>query len=371
MRRLWIVFCMVVFCQPGTAQRPARNVVIVMTDGMRWQEVFRGADEKLLTAENNHSGRPLKDLQRDYLAGTADARRQALMPFFWSTIAQKGQVFGDQDAGSRVAVMNGFNRSYPGYNETLTGRPNPAIQTNDDVPNPRSTVLEWLNNQKEFHGHVAAFASWERISAVLRADRCGFPVHVAMQPFTLPANSSEMADLNTIKQTVPRPFGDSEVLDAPEFFGAMQYLRVEHPRVFFIQLIETDAWAHQHEYGNYLDAAHHVDRFLKILWDTLLSMPQYRGSTALVFTTDHGRGYDAEWYTHGEKFAGADSIFAAYLGSGVKPLGLRRNGTPTLQGQLAATVARLLGKDFAATDESIAPPLHLEDAGNNEPSPTP
>ena len=42
------------------AQKPNdANVVLVMTDGMRWQEIFRGADESLLTKARYYDGRKL------------------------------------------------------------------------------------------------------------------------------------------------------------------------------------------------------------------------------------------------------------------------------------------------------------------------
>jgi hypothetical protein len=95
--------------------------VLVMTDGMRWQEVFRGADESLLTAERYFDKRDVSSLREKYLAATPEERRQKLMPFLWSTFIPQGQIYGDRDAGSDAYVTNGFNFSYPGYNETLTG----------------------------------------------------------------------------------------------------------------------------------------------------------------------------------------------------------------------------------------------------------
>ena len=52
--RLFAIFtfaaCLVSATHPLAAQsaRKTRNVVVVMIDGMRWQEVFRGADPALL-----------------------------------------------------------------------------------------------------------------------------------------------------------------------------------------------------------------------------------------------------------------------------------------------------------------------------------
>ena len=91
-----------------------QRVIVVMTDGLRWQEMFRGADEALLTPKNFYDGRSVDGLKAKYLQGDAVARRAALMPFVWGTLVPEGRMFGDLDAGSDAHVTNGFNFSYPG-----------------------------------------------------------------------------------------------------------------------------------------------------------------------------------------------------------------------------------------------------------------
>ena len=114
-----------------------------MLDGVRWQEVFTGADSLLI-----HSGHGGIDdtlaAQRRFWRRNAEERRHALMPFIWDSIARKGQILGDAAHGSVARVTNGLNFSYPGYNEVLTGRGDPRINTNDYPPNPNVTVFEWL-----------------------------------------------------------------------------------------------------------------------------------------------------------------------------------------------------------------------------------
>jgi len=59
------LFVLIAFAFVGIAwgDPPAlktQNVILVMTDGLRWQEVFRGADEKLMNKE--HGG--VKNLEK-------------------------------------------------------------------------------------------------------------------------------------------------------------------------------------------------------------------------------------------------------------------------------------------------------------------
>jgi hypothetical protein len=49
----------------------------------------------------------------------------------------------------------------------------------------------------------------------------------------------------------------------------------------------------------------------------------------------------------------------AVMAPGVQPLGVR-SGISTTQSQIAATVASLLGQDYAAAQPKAAPPLPLE-----------
>ena len=87
--------------------------------------------------------------------------------------------------------------------------------------------------------------------------------------------------------------------------GALEYLRTRQPRVLYVMLGETDEWAHGRRYDLYLDAAWRSDRFVRRLWELAQSLPAYRGRTALVLATDHGRGATpADWTDHGEKVPG-------------------------------------------------------------------
>ena len=119
-----------------------------MTDGLRWQEVFRGTDAALLNKESGAKDVPA-------------ASREALFPFLWGVVAKQGQIYGNRDKASEAFVTNGFNFSYPGYSEALCGFGDPRVDSNDKKPNPNINVLEWLNRKPAYAGKVAAFGAWE------------------------------------------------------------------------------------------------------------------------------------------------------------------------------------------------------------------
>src|SRR5687767_3239066 len=98
----------------------AENLVFVTWDGLRWQEVFSGAEERLIDKESGGVPNPA-EIRSNFWHESSQTRRHILLPFLWSTVAEQGQLFGDPDRGCRVKVTNGKNFSYPGYNEMFVG----------------------------------------------------------------------------------------------------------------------------------------------------------------------------------------------------------------------------------------------------------
>ena len=123
------------------------RVILITADGLRWQEVFRGSDPKLINREDDGM-KDAGDVRDRFANGPPAKRRERLMPFLWSTIATNGVVYGNRDKGSKVKVRNGHHFSYPGYSEILVGRPqDDLIDSNDNKPNPSPTVLEIVRRE--------------------------------------------------------------------------------------------------------------------------------------------------------------------------------------------------------------------------------
>jgi hypothetical protein len=347
----------------AAAQAPAahktQNVIVVMMDGLRWQEVFRGADPELIKTLGPDWLGAAKErtaqAQQLYWRDSPAERRQALMPFLWSTMASQGQIFGNRDLGSESQVTNGLNFSYPGYNETLTGFADPRIHSNDNVPNPNVTVFEWLNAKPAFAGKVAAFGAWDVFNGIFNRERCGFQVNAGYDPLTTLPGNAQIELLNALKAEIAR-ISPNEAFDPLPFHTAVAYMKAKKPRVLFVGLLETDAWAHRGAYPEYLNAAHRGDSYLRQLWELVQSMPQYRGKTTLIVLPDHGRGEGAKWTSHGEAIPESKQTWMAFLGPDTAALGERKQAGPVTESQIAATVAALLGEDYhGATPKSGAP----------------
>ncbi len=328
------------------AQLKTKNVVLIVTDGLRWQEVFRGA-EKALISRQPGGVRDTALTRKQFWREDAAERRAALLPFFWTTIAREGVLLGNRDVGYDASITNTMKFSYPGYNEILTGAFDPRIDSNDYPPNPNVTVFEWLNREAPFKGRVAAIATWDAFRRIFNRDRAGMDVIDGWDPPFTGAEAGEprKAAINTLYRTTTRLW-ENNAMDSHMHAAAMEYLKTKKPRLLFLGYGETDEWAHDGHYDRVLQSAHRVDGYIADLWATLQRMPEYRGSTTLVITTDHGRGDGSTaWRDHGQDVGGAEHIWMAVLGPDTPARGVVTSGRVT-QSQVAATVAALLGRDF-------------------------
>ncbi len=292
-----------------------------MTDGLRWQEVFNGVDASILNDPRYVAKQKADSLKKQFSRETPEASREAVLPFLWRVMAKKGQIYGNQAKQSRAQLTNGLKFSYPGYNETLCGFSDPRINENDVGPNPNITVSEWLHRKPTFQGRVAAFGAWNVFNDIFNRRRCGFCVNAGFDPIR-DIHSPKVDLLNRLKVESPRIW-EGEPVDAFTFHTALEVFKVTRPRVFFLSLGETDEWGHAGKYDEYLTAARRADDYVRTLWETAQTMPEYRGKTALIFSTDHGRGAGRQWTDHGAKIAGAEDIWMAFLGPDTPPLGER------------------------------------------------
>lgn len=369
-RCLWLLM-LSLLASPAFAERPAQNLILVTVDGLRWQEVFRGMDERLRN-DSRYTKRP-ESLQATFSAADAQQARAKLLPFIWSEVATKGVLLGNRDQASHMQVTNDWHFSYPGYSEILTGKADPAINSNKPIPNPNVTFLEWLQYQPDFRGKVQAFGSWDVFPAILNSERAGFPVNAGFSPAQGKMSAREEF-IDQMQRQTPSPWHNVR-LDVFTHQYALAALAEDKPRVVFIAYGETDDFAHDGEFDQYIQAAHRFDGFMRELWTRVQSDRRYRDKTVLLITTDHGRGeLPLEgWQHHGSKQAvagylsspkmapfkegipGADQVWMAAIGPGVNARGELPG--EWFANQIAATALQLLGLDPVAFSPVAGRPI--------------
>lgn len=334
------------------------NVVLVTLDGVRWQEVFNGADEKLIN--NTDFVKNPEQLNKMFWHKEPRIRQKLLMPFITQQVAKQGVIIGDRNNGSRMSVANPWYFSYPGYNEILTGSVDEEINSNDKVVNPNKTILELLHHQPKYKNKTALFGSWDVFPFIVNAKRSGVYVNAGFMPIDDDL-FADAALLNALQKEIPSPWHNVR-LDSFTYRFAKAYMLAKKPKLLVISLGETDDFAHDGHYDHYLKSAKQSDAFIQDLWQTIQSTPGYQNNTTLIITTDHGRGSNAnDWQHHSSKQAmaqseqgkkafpegivGSEHIWLAAIGPDIKRQGLLKTTTQLKQKQIAATILKVLGQN--------------------------
>jgi hypothetical protein len=264
------------------------NVIFVTLDGVRWEEVFHGADP----------------------GQTLDSNSQ-VFSFLTGPLADRGVLIGDKARGETVRVGNNYFNSLPGYQSIMAGAAQPC-RSNLCGRTPVETMQERialdLNLKPE---QVATISSWEKIAyAVEHVEGATF-VNAGNRPLLIGGRdplSAEDALVNEQQVKDPAPWKDAR-RDKYTVAHALNYLKAKRPRFLYISLNDSDEWGHRGKYDNYISTLRQQDAWLKEIVATLDTMGEYGRNTTLIVTTDHGRGEGNDWSEHGAGFADSGSVW--------------------------------------------------------------
>ena len=330
------------------------RLIIITIDGLRWQEVFTGADPDLVG--DAKVVRDTTELRQAYWRSTPEERRQTLMPFTWDVIARQGLLIGNRNKSSVMQVANKTNISYPGYSEMMTGMVDEKITENDAVNNPHRNVLEVANADPRYKGRVMMYGSWKPTRFAIHNDSAGIPASAAFEPSIASKQTPRLQMLDRMQEGMPH-FWRHERFDAFTFAYVMETLKTDHPKVLWVSFGDGDEWAHARKYNLYLDSAHDTDAFIRDIYEACERDPFYRGKTTYLITCDHGRGWGDGWANHGSSNKGSEATWLMLWGKGIQPVGETVNNGPYYTKQVAATIAAILGIDFTPDDGNQLSPI--------------
>ena len=319
-----------------------QKVFLITLDGLRWQELFSGADS-LLVINKNYVKNPEKLLEWSWNE-KQKIRRKMLMPFIWNDVVNMGQIYGNRNLQNKVNLTNRMWFSYPGYNEILTGRSDDEnIFSNDKIPNKNETILEQFS--KAFNSSkVGAFASWDVFDYIINQERSGVYTNCGFESSTdFPLNKKELL-LNDLQSQIPSPWG-SVRFDGFTHQYAKIFLDKNKPDFIFISYGETDDFAHDGDYESYLKSCKNSDNLIKDLWEYTQKSDYYRGKTTFIITTDHGRGTEPieSWKSHGADIKGSDQTWIILFGKGISAKGEISEPNQLYSNQIAPTIQELIG----------------------------
>ncbi|MBB1284440.1 alkaline phosphatase family protein [Flavisolibacter sp. BT320] len=317
------------------------KLFIITLDGLRWQEVFSGADSALSANADYNTDPSLT--QQKYWDADPEERRKKLLPFFWNVIAKRGELYGNRQYGNKVNVSNPYALSYPGYNELLTGQVDPTLFGNGKVANPNPTILDFLAASETYKGKVAAFASWDAFPYILNREKSRVYINSGFDNIEGLSLVSDRTLLNRLQDELE----DNKTTRSDEltFLACKNYIKEKQPSVVLLSFGGTDEAAHNKQYDVYLQQAAKADQMIAALWDYLQGLPAYAGKTSFLITTDHGRGNaTSNWHTHGMLTNGSSQTWLALLGNKIYATGEKKNAQQQYQKNLKELMLKLLAK---------------------------
>lgn len=341
---------------PALIGAQARHVIFVTIDGVRPEDLFGGVDSVVMADAKAAGIADTAAFRERWWRATADQRRRVIMPFVWDTLVPMGVLYGQGDG---VRVTNGMQFSGPGYIELFTGAPRADVTSNADVRYQHPTLFELIAREPgRAATDVAAFTSWTT-QARLTDSRGG--TFTAQAPFDpLPPglrDDPRLVRLHQLEQWVRHD--DASIRhDAFTHEAALAWLGRFHPVLLHVGYGETDVDAHARRYDRYIEMLHLTDRMLSELWHAAQADPATAGTTALVITTDHGRGNGSrDWTDHGRDIINAKRWWFLAAGAGVAPRGVVPDHMA--QAQTAATILRLLGRGVTGLEPPVAAAVDL------------
>lgn len=238
--------------KPKPAPTATPKVVLITLDGVRWQDIFDGNDP---------------------INGYQPLPSRSLVPNLYRYFVDGGIAIGKR---SRAETLNRAHVSLPGYLEIMTGRES-RICLNNYCPFYRGPSLI------DSFPDAIVFASWEKVQRSFN-------------------NESVFFDTGRFGRSEPFP----DDVDFPDDFGDDEYRADQYtekallhyfsshqqPTFLYLQLGDTDEWAHAGNDVFYWAELNAMDAFIGELVERLGS------ETIFIVSPDHGRNdnrRDHDW----------------------------------------------------------------------------
>lgn len=361
----FLILMMLCMCATAFAGNNKGNddtrVVFIMIDGLRWQEVFGGVDAKII-ADKRYVSEPAT-MEKRFVRPTSQQARAALMPFVWNKVKDMGLIIGNRWKNSRMQVANHMHFSYPGYSESMCGFPDDEhVNSNDLVNNPNQTIMEIANKDSRYKGRVLCFGSWDCFPYIINEQRSGLEVNAGYRHSLSKNPTKEELLINEMQDQTPAIWS-SVRFDVFTYHYALEAMKSRKPKFVYIGFGETDDFAHEGRYDQYVMSANRADEFIGKLWDYCQSDPFYKGKTTFIITCDHGRGDGAsrpdDWKDHGEEIKNSEQTWLIAFGKNVPARGEESNNGIFYNKQVAPTIAQWLGVAFTPAHKDAGKPFNF------------
>jgi hypothetical protein len=260
-------------------ERPSTldHVVVIAIDGVRWEEIFFGREGT-------------RRLPTPAVEPTANERASGDFLSEIRAIADTSGVLLGSDT-SRVFVSNQSAVSLPGYAELFAGH-TPSCNSNDCPATQTPTLLdEW--QKADPSALIAIVSSWAPLVRVAALSRSNLIISAGRDQEShlddLRGSPRIRQMLDAGRAAAPAPGSGTYRPDRHTAAIALEVLDVLRPKFLFIGLGDTDEYAHQDRYWDYIAALREADRTVGQVHRWLNRSRTLGKRTLLVVTTDHGR----------------------------------------------------------------------------------
>lgn len=307
---------------------PPSRVVLVVIDGVRWQDVYQGVDP---------------DLAKTYMLPPREVLGVSeLVPNLHRLATEDGLAFGAPGVGEAMFASGPNYVSQPGYIEMFSERRAFGCLSNDCPKTTEPTFVDAIAESTS--GSAAVIASWEIIgrAAAVHPERLvvstGQSRGENQAQLRVNAHAARSLEMGRIAAAWP---GHGEYRsDKYTREIALEYLEARRPRFLFVGLGDTDEYAHLGDYRGYLRALHEADATVGRILETLERMGDDGRNTTVLVTTDHGR--ERGFVSHGG-FAPESSRVWMIAGGNVRPEGRVALDAPAHLSDVGPTVRELMG----------------------------
>lgn len=288
----------------------AERVIIIVLDGVRWQDFFDLPEERLRPDD----GKP--------------------QPFqhYGEILSETGVTFGNQSLGSTAQMtLSGFfsrRKSLPSYQAILSGFAQPC--PDNDCPRVSvETLPESLARRLALPAEkVAVISSWPGLSRAAASNPAG--IHLDVGEKRIRENGTEALVTRSDEKTAR---------------VALKHLKQYSPVFLFVVFDAADHAAHQGDLTGYIEELRQLDGIIMKFFQTLSEMGTgEKERTTIIVTTDHGRGsWGPLWRFHDVVYDAQDIFIAA---TGPNTVGLpvaTRKSRTIYHADLRPTVEVLLG----------------------------
>ena len=258
---------------PGRARR---NVILVISDGVRWQEVFTEADPSLLNGDAGGSWASAAELKARYWDDDPTVRRKRLFPFLWETVATAGPDLRQPETGQRGTGHEHHDVLLPGLQRDGERSGRPAHQFERVRPEPERNGVRVAQHEAGLRrqGRDLRHVGRHRPD-IFNGARSLLPIRSGATLVDANDRSPSGVLLNELYRTTTRLEG-TDPFDSFLHVVVRDHLRAHRPRVLFIGYGDTDTWQHIGRYDSFLETAHSFDAYVAELWKQLQSTPDTR-----------------------------------------------------------------------------------------------